>query len=157
MPKAQWPNSSNCTTTFTSSYGINASFGTSFNSGVELGNGGTLKISADQTNSSSLSLSFNKSVSTVTDDPRLSAQTNGSNYLEAQWDYEVGNFDVAGHLTYSLETYYLFEMDKYSYVNSNRDALILNYSVQFVSKYKTLWWWNDGNPYTSGIRISCFL
>lgn len=156
-PKEYWPRSSTYTTSITSTFGATVSINSSIEQGVEIGNGGSLGASATENKGSSLSFTFSKALSSVTDDPRLSTQTSPTNVNEAQWSFEVINKDVAGKTTYYLDTYFLFEMDNYSYQNANCDSFILTYSLLFVSSYKTLWWWNDGYDYTNSIRIGCFL
>jgi len=156
-PKEYWPRSSTYTTSISSTFGATVSYNSSIQQGVEIGNGGSIGASVSKNSGTALSFSFSKTMSSVTDDPRLSTQNSPTNPNEAQWSFEIINKDVAGKTTYYLDTYYLFEMDNYSYENANCDSFILTYSLLFVSSYKTLWWWNDGHDYTNSIRISCFL
>jgi hypothetical protein len=156
-PKVMWPLSSETETTITSSYGFSLALNNSLKKGITFDNGSTLSINANSSNASSLTFTYSKTQSSVSEDPRLSVQTSSENSMEAQWYYEVNSKDIAGRVTYSLETYYLFEMDNYSYVNANKDAFILNYSVEFISGYQFLWWWNDGYTYTSNVKIYNFI
>lgn len=156
-PKAMWPLSSNVETTITSSYGLSLMSNNGLEKGLNLGEGGSISLNKTSSNSTALTFSYNKSQSSTADDPWLSSQTNSENVLEAQWYFEIQNKEIAGRITYTLETYYLFEMDNYSYINANKDAFILNYSVEFISAYQFLWWWNDGYAYTSNVKIYNFI
>lgn len=53
-----------------------------------------------------------KSVSSISSDPTISAQ-NDSNNMESQWSFEILNPDVAGKTTFWLTTYY-FVIAKYN-------------------------------------------
>lgn len=155
-PKLMWPSSSSVTTTFTSTYGVSSTIGGSFGRGIELGNGGSIAATANASNSSSLTFTYNQSLSSVVSDPVLSNQFSSSDYMEAQWSFEVLNKDVAGKLSYHLDTYYLFEMSKNT-TNCGENAFTLDYSVMYQGQYiGFLWITYEGWQFDSSVHVSCF-
>lgn len=155
--KLLWPSSSSVTSTFTSSFGNSLS--NSFNLGgeVSLGNGGSLKLTTGASNQTSLTFSYNESTSSVVSDPMLSSQLSPSNSLEAQWTYQIVNKDIAGRLSYHLDTYYMFEM-KTNAKNCNVDAFVLDYQIMFQNQYiGFLWATYDGWTFNNSVTIYNFI
>lgn len=130
--KGSWPDSSNVQTTISSSFGVslNTEFGQSLEGGITLGNGASLKLTSSSSIGTALTLSFEKSISSVASDPLLSHQINPQNTSEQQWSYSVLNKKVAGTITYTLDSYLLFEMDRSSW-NCSNDA----FHCEFDSSY----------------------
>lgn len=93
----------------------------SFSKGVEIGNGTT--ISSSKSSSNSLSFNFSKSKSTVTADPILSTQLSSSNGLQAQWSYNVNSISPAGTVTYTIDSYLLFEIKMTNIMLNNMHLL----------------------------------
>ena len=153
-PKDFWPKSSSFTTTITSSFGGSIDMGLSSEVGIEIGNGASL--SAKKGSDFGISLQFDKSMSTTVEDPVLSSQFAADNKYEVQWSISSENTEVSGSVTYTLESYYLFEMSN-DVTNANRDSFILTYEVMYQGAYKLVWWWQDGWTFNSEVRISCFL
>ncbi len=108
-PKAMWPNSNDFQTTFSSSYGGSLSISNTLEAGIELGNGGTLKADFGGSTTTGMSFSFAKQMSTLTEDPFVSAQFENSNPNCAAWNFEIVNPDVAGKVTYAIDVYLLVE------------------------------------------------
>ena len=108
--KAMWPKSDTFTTTITSEFGFNATFSNDLINGIEIGNGGNLSASAEAGSGTSLSFSFIKEKSTVSDDPYLSAQYSSGDNLTAIWNFEVRNHNPVGRATYTLDVFYLLEV-----------------------------------------------
>lgn len=152
-PIARWPMSSSVTTTVTSSFGTE--FNVGFNQNTEISIGTDMSIKSSKGNKVGLTISYDKSVSSTSEDPTLSSQTGAESNLDYQWNWDIVNPDMTGSLTYTLDTYALFELDN-SYKNCGRYAYVYTYEVRFVSQYKFLWWWNDGSIYDNAIRITCF-
>lgn len=153
-PKEFWPKSTSFTTTIGSSFGGSINLGLSSEAGVQIGNG--TSIFGKQEGNAGLTLSFDKSASTVMTDPVLSSQFSSSNHYEVQWSISSQNKPVAGSVTYTLDSYYLFEMSN-DVINANRDAYIATYDVMFQGTHKVIWQWFDGWTFNSSVRISCFL
>ncbi len=153
-PKDFWPKSSSFTTTISSSFGESIDMVFSSEGGIEIGNGASL--SAKTGNDFSVSLQFDESISTVVEDPVLSSQFSFDNKNEVQWSLSSQNKSISGSVTYTLDSYYLFEMSK-DVINANRDSFMLTYEVMYQGTYKLLWWWQDGSTFKEGVRISCFL
>lgn len=152
-----WPLSTTITTTITSSYGYSSTLSQILSRGLELGNGGILSASSKSSNSSELSFSFDKYISSVTNDPIVSSQFSSSDSNKAEWSFEILNKDVAGKTSYHLDSYYMFEMSKNN-VGSNENAFILNYSVLFQGQYVVfLWITYEGWKYNTSLQINCFL
>lgn len=130
--KGSWPDSSNVQTTISSSFGVslNTEFGQSLEGGITLGNGASLKLTSSSSIGTAVTLSFEKSISSVASDPLLSHQINPQNTSEQQWSYSVLNKKVAGKITYTLDSYLLFEMDRSSW-NCSNDA----FHCEFDSSY----------------------
>lgn len=133
--KAMWPKSDDFTSTFSSSYGFEMSVSNSIETGLEIGNGGSISASVSASNETSMSVYFNKSISTITDDPFVSAQYASGNPLSATWNFEVLNWEVAGKVTYSLDVYYLFET---SPKNRYNDKIDIQLSVGLTTQYKNI-------------------
>ena len=157
VPKEFWPKSSTFQTTISTSFSgeLNKSF--SLNGDVSLGNGGIISGNVGGSKSTGFSFAFSKSASTVSADPVLSAQMSSSNSLEAQWNYFNKKTDMinVGSVTYTLDTYYMFEMNN-DYYKTNCDSFILTYSVMYQCGWGT-GGMQDGTPYSSNVKISCFL
>ena len=153
-PKDYWPKSTSFTTTISSSFGGSTNLDFSSETGVEIGNGAS--ISRKEGNGAGITLSFDKTVSTVMEDPTLSSQFSSNDKNEAQWSISSQNKSIAGSVTYCLDTYYLFEIAS-EVKNANRDAFILTYEFMYQGTYKVLWWWQDGWTFNASVRISCFL
>ena len=156
-PKSMWPSSSTTSTTFTSSFGSSSTIGKSLGAGIELGNGGILSVTGNASNSSSLTFTYDESLSSVVSDPILSNQYSSSNNLEAQWSFEILNKDIAGKISYHLDSYYLFEMSNDAY-NCNVDAFIIDYKVMFQGQYiGFLWATYEGWQFTSTVNVRSFI
>lgn len=154
-PKNMWPKSSDFTTTISSSVSYGSSIGKSFSGELSLGDGG--KISCEDSTNSTLSFSFTKSMSTISDDPFVSTQLSSDSVNEAQWNFEVINRDLAGKTTYAFDQYFMFEM-RTDAIDCNENAFILKYSVKFQGQYQVFFWaWYDGWEFTNTVNISCFL
>ena len=133
--KAMWPKSDDFTSTFQSSYGYEMHVSNIIEEGLEIGNGGILSGSLNGSSETSMSFDFDKSISTITDDPFVSAQYASGNALSATWNFEVLNAEVAGKATYSLEVFYLFEASPKS--NKN-DKIDIQLSVGLTTQYKII-------------------
>ncbi len=150
-PKAMWPQSTSFTTTISTSTSTTSSLGRDYS--AEIGDGASLKSA----NSYGLTFSFDKSVSSISSDPRISAQFSSESIMEAQWNFEVINRDMAGKTTFSFEQYFLFEMKKDAN-GCNSDAFIVNYSVNYQGQYQGfLWAWYDGWSFDKTTKITCFM
>ena len=150
--KAFWPQSSNVKTTITSSFGNSLTIGNNYSSGIVLGQGATLSLGGSK--STALGFNFTKSLSSVTDDPILSAQLDSSNSNLVQWNYLANVAETAGAVSYHLTSYILFEMDKTA-KNIGQNAFLIHYNTEYINKFKKLWWHN-GNEYKGGVNIYCF-
>ena len=146
-----WPASSNFSTTYTSSWGSTLSGSSQWLTGVSLGNG--MNLTAQNSYSTGLSFSFNYSLSTVSSDPVLSKQQAPSSSTETQWSYVTQNKQSAGAVTYSLESFYVFEIRKNA-VNAAAYRHYVHLSIRSIWAYPFLWWWNDGTPYDYSVTIS---
>ena len=152
VPKAMWPKSTDFQTTISSSYSSNYVFSNSsgLESGCDLGSGATLK--SDRSNS--LSISFDKSKTTISSDPVLSAQFSPNSSMEAQWSFQVQNAEPVGDTTFTFDQYFLFEM-KNDASGVSSSAFDVLYSVNFCGQFKTLWWYNEGSDFYSTTTIRC--
>lgn len=156
-PKLMWPSSSTVTTTFTSSYSTSTTITGTFGAGIELGNGGSIGVTANASNSTSLTFTYNESLSSVVDDPILSNQYSSSDNKEAQWSFEIINKDVAGKISYHLDTYYMFEM-RNNATNCNADAFLFDYTVMYQGQYiGFLWQTYEGWVFDETVRVYCFV
>lgn len=150
--KASWPYSSTTSVTVESTYGQTITTGIADGVSFNLMDGFSFYVESYTENSITTSITTTTNVS----DPILTRQFSPTNPLYTDWAFEVQSKDVTGKLTYTLKTFYLFEMDNYSYNNTNRDAFIMHYSVSFNVCYQTLWWYNEKETHTYAARISCF-
>lgn len=133
--KAMWPKSDDFTTTFTSTYGFESNVANIIEAGISLGNGGVLSAGIGMQNETSMKLAFTQSVSTVSDDPFLSAQYSGNSDLSATWNFEVINDELVGKATYNLEVFYLIEV---SPKNGYADKVVINLSIGFKTVHDIL-------------------
>lgn len=141
--KAMWPQSDDFITTFTSTYGFELNVANAIEAGISIGNGGILSAGIGGQNETSMKLAFTRSVSTVSDDPFLSAQYAGDRDLSATWSFEVINDEIAGKATYNLEVFYLIEV---SPKNEYNDKVEIELSIGFKTIHKVL-----GIPIVSGL------
>ncbi|MBO8427883.1 MAG: hypothetical protein IAC58_05000 [Firmicutes bacterium] len=141
-PKAYWPSSNSVTTTFTSTYGISLAFSSSLESGIELSPESLLTISVGSKNETSLTLHYEESTSSTTDDPKLSSQTSSNNPMERQRSYSVQGYKTAGAITYPINSYYLFEMSKTDYYR--RDVFNIEIEVQTINMHYILGFKDEG-------------
>lgn len=154
--KTFWPRETDFSTTFSSSFGSSLTVNDEINGGANLSDGVSLGVKGG----SSLSLSFNKSVAITYEEPILSSQLSSSNSSEVQWYFELTDtksvHKAAGSVTYSLETYYLFEMDNYSYNNCSKDAFCLDYTVYMENVDYGLFNIKLKKDSSYSIKIYCF-
>lgn len=148
--KEFWPQSSTFITTITSSYGGTATYNSSIQAGVTLDGGATIT----GTSGTSLSFSFNRSIGVTTTDPYLSSQSDPDNVEEAQWNYTATS-DAAKQTTYYLKTFYLFEMDNFTFANVNSDAFDLTYTVYMRNAVKILGQYVKWS-HTAEVTLGCF-
>lgn len=156
--KESWPTSSTFTSTFSSSYGFNLSLSDLFTTGIEIGNGASLKV--ENQIGTTLGFSFDKTHSTVVESPILSTQTSPNNPNEQQWSFSVPGSDhkYSGAVTYHLDTYYLFEMDNYSYIGDNENAFIAHVDISCKMQYSIIGNWTaEGDTKTHGLQWNCFM
>lgn len=154
VPKDFWPRSSTLTTTVTSSFGGSIVMNTTGSQGIDLGNGASITVSNSSSNG--VTITFDKSQSTVTPDPVLSFQLASNNPYEAQWSISVINEEVAGSISYSMDLYYLFEMSN-EVSNTNRNSFLLEYEIMYQGQYKNLFGWHDGWEFNNTVQFYCFL
>lgn len=153
VPQAMWPLSTTYETTISSSFGV--SLGVNVEDGAEYDVGDdAMKVVAKE--GASLAISYSTSLSTVGEEPSLSAQYSPSNPMEAQWSYQFKGAREAGCVTYILDTYYLFEIDNYSAVNCGRDSFIITVSARMTTYYQYGWFGGVGWDYDYSNRILCF-
>lgn len=95
------PNSSNINTTVISQYGSSLTLGSQFQAGVSLSN-----ISLQKISSIGLNISQSTSISSVSQDPIISHQTDSEDINKDSWLFTYASY---GRITYQLDTYYLFE------------------------------------------------
>lgn len=155
--KAMWPTSSSFSTTITSSFGFNAQFSNEFQQGVSFGDGIIIQADVGSSNSTALTINFSKTVSTTSENPFLSAQYSADNNFEAQWNFDFTDIrSAATAVTYTFNTYLLFEMDK-SYYGCSRDAFILDYNIMFQGFYYMMGIFTiEGWEFFGGFRIYNF-
>ena len=125
--KASWPSSSDIITTFTSSYGETLTNSESLS--ISIGEGGSIIPTIEGTISTSYTMNFNVSTSSVCADPLLSMQNSPNNFAQSQWSFETIS-NIAGRVTYHLNSYYLFEMDKTA-TNCDSDAFHATVELRF--------------------------
>lgn len=102
-----WPksnvNSETSTATVTTSFGGKVTLGGEFSTGLSLTDG----VQVSRLINGGFELSFSKSTSVTYPNPTISHQRAGSDNMEAQWNFK---FAEPVETTYSLETFYLFEV-----------------------------------------------
>jgi len=160
--KLLWPNSSSYKTTVSSSYGVNMNFSFDRTRGVELDDGGNLSAKTGDNEGTEIDFSFNRTSSTVTDNPQISTQFCSSNYNQGQWYYELvhsGKDDtpnIVGKSTYSLQSYMLFEMENNASINCPKESFIVTYDVMYSCLYFKYYNWRYGTEWSSSLRVTCF-
>lgn len=155
MQKGAWPLSTTSQTTVTSSFSTNYSFSTAYEEGINIGVDSS--ITAKKKSSVGIVFSSNKTISSISSDPVVSAQYNPNNKKEMQWSFEVSNPDVAGKTTFWMTCYYLFEMNNI-YSNCSENSFVLNINAKHQGQYVGfLWLWYDGWEFTNSHKLDCKL
>lgn len=150
-PKQYWPRSNDVQMNISSSVGGESTMPSEFSGMVNLGNGAS--IGAKRGNS--LTYKFSLSTSYVTADPIMSAQY-GSTSDEVQWSFQVSSIkSPAASMTYTLDSYILFEMDK-NYSGYNRNAFTLNLNFLYAGQFRNFFGVWDGWEFKGGHSIACF-
>lgn len=133
---ASWPMSSSFQTTISSAYGSSLSNKNSLTEGISIGN--CVISTIEKNNEVSMSLSYQKTVSTTSEDPILSYQHSPSKTTSSQWYFEISNYDVAGKVTYNLITYDLLEISNEIHINCLDYAFSLTSAFSFTTVYQPL-------------------
>lgn len=130
--KDAWPKSSTSKVSITTSFGGTYNFSSTLSAGISMDSGAY--IEGDLTHG--LSLSYSKSTSETTDDPKLSQQLN-SNGTEEQFRFE---YHIEGTNSYNLNTYTLLEVKKDA-IGFNKESIVFEVDayLRTVSWHNT-WW-----------------
>lgn len=140
------PDTSSFTTTFTSSSSSAYTFNSELKCGIDLEDGISLSGAAGK----GLTVSYNREISTTYSDPYISKQYSPSNSREIEWNFTCSNLDVAGSVTYKLNTYYIFEMDKTTEdIKSNAFIFYIDIGITNKIGYET-------HNQSETIKIECF-
>ena len=154
-PKLMWPNSTTVTTVSTSSTSTQLAFNYGNNQGVTFENG-SLQFTAGSSNSTTLSVQNTTSLTSQFIDPILSAQYSPNNLSEAQWNFDVINWNPTGKVTFTFDQFFLFEMMKDS-TGMNENAFDVIYSVKYKGQYQGIFGiLFEGWDFTRSTRITCF-
>ncbi len=140
--KASWPYSTNVSTTISSSFSKTLSFGISNGQSTGNLNGGFLSVEANSMFTTSVAYQFTKTLSSVTADPMLSHQYSPQSVENLEWTYITQNPEVAGTITYNVNSYVLFEMDNTA-MNMSSDAFRCRVNTFYQN---TEWNHDDDKP-----------
>lgn len=158
--KAFWPQSTKMSTTISTSFGGTVSeqsaWGKDASVGYSAGNGASIKASSSSGNSSTLSVNWDKSLSTLVDDPIVSSQFSPSSDSSVLFTYEVINPEVSGLVTFHFDCFVLFELS--SHVTNCKDSTFkFTFRVRTQDYwYKNTWFdkgWKFGDLYTYDLNV----
>lgn len=150
LNEVAWPRSDKVQTTITNSYGFESTIGNEFENGVSLGDGVTVKVG--NSTSASVTLSYTKTVSSISNDPVMSYHYS-SNDDRYEWSLETLNVEVSGAVVYNFSTYYLFELNDNGVLSDCQKSFDLHLDFMYQGAFKPLWWWADGWEFNSSLTI----
>ncbi len=159
--KAFWPQSSKLNTTISSSCGGTMSkqsaWGNSASVGYSAGNGASVKASSNSSGSSSLSVNWEKSLSTLVDDPIVSSQYSPSSSSSVLFTYQVINPEISGLVTFYFDCFVLFELSK-QITNCKDSTFKFEFHVRTQDYwYKNKWFdkgWKFGDLYIYDLTVT---
>lgn len=159
--KAFWPQSGRMSTTISTSCGgvvsEQSAWGKGASAGYSAGNGASIRASSSSSGSSTLSVNWDKSLSTLVDDPIVSSQFSPSSDSSVLFTYEVLNPEISGLVTFHFDCFVLFELDS-RVTNCKNSTFQFNFRVRTQDYwYKNTWFdkgWKFGDLYTYNLLVS---
>lgn len=108
--------------------------------GGEIGiDGFSLKYESEQ----GFNIGYEKSVTSISQDPMISFQFSPNIKEQAEWNYEILGPDVAGKKTFNFTCYYLLELDNNVH-QSLQNTFDIYYEANYQGQYYSWFAWRDG-------------